>query len=70
MSTRNLPHHVTAKALGAHGIRVNPPALGAVAAGGFKPGADLAEKIPLGRLANAEDVAAMGVVLMSERYVG
>ena len=79
---RNLPHYATAKAgmlmlvkelaraLGAHGIRVNALTPGAVAAGGFKPGGDLAAKIPLGRLAAAEDIAAMGVVLMSDRYSG
>lgn len=79
---RNLPHYATAKAgmvmlvkelakaLGAHGIRVNALVPGAVAAGGFKPSADLAAKIPLGRLATSEDIAAMGVALMSERYAG
>jgi NAD(P)-dependent dehydrogenase (short-subunit alcohol dehydrogenase family) len=79
---RNLPHYATAKAgmvmlvkelakaLGAHGIRVNALVPGAVAAGGFKPAADLAAKIPLGRLATADDISAMGVLLMSERYAG
>ena len=79
---RNLPHYSTAKAgmtmlvkelakaLGAHGIRVNALTPGAVAAGGFKPGADLAAKIPLGRLATADDIAATGVALLSERYAG
>lgn len=79
---RNLPHYATAKAgmvmlvkelakaLGAHGIRVNALVPGAVAAGGFKPSPDLAAKIPLGRLATADDIAAMGVALMSERYAG
>jgi 3-oxoacyl-[acyl-carrier protein] reductase len=77
---RNLPHYSTAKAgmlmlvkelaraLGAHGIRVNALTPGAVAAGGFKPGAGLAQKIPLGRLAEADDIAAMGVAVLSERY--
>jgi 3-oxoacyl-[acyl-carrier protein] reductase len=77
---RNLPHYATAKAgmlmlvkelakaLGAHGIRVNALTPGAVAAGGFKPSGDLAAKIPLGRLADAEDIAAMGVAVLSERY--
>jgi 3-oxoacyl-[acyl-carrier protein] reductase len=77
---RNLPHYATAKAgmlmlvkelakaLGAHGIRVNALTPGAVAAGGFKPGAGLAAKIPLGRLAEAEDIAAMGLAVLSERY--
>jgi 3-oxoacyl-[acyl-carrier protein] reductase len=79
---RNLPHYATAKAgmvmlvkelakaLGAHGIRVNALVPGAVAAGGFKPARDLATKIPLGRLATADDIAAMGVLLMSDRYTG
>lgn len=79
---RNLPHYATAKAgmvmlvkelakaLGAHGIRVNALTPGAVAAGGFKPSADLAAKIPLGRLASAEDIAAMGLVLLSQRHAG
>ena len=79
---RNLPHYATAKAgmvmlvkelakaLGAHGIRVNSLTPGAVAAGGFKPSGDLAAKIPLGRLATSDDIAAMGVVLMSECYAG
>jgi len=77
---RNLPHYATAKAgmlmlvkelakaLGAHGIRVNALTPGAVAAGGFKPGAGLAAKIPLGRLADADDIAAMGIAVLSERY--
>lgn len=77
---RNLPHYSTAKAgmvmlvkelakaLGAHGIRVNALSPGAVAAGGFKPAAGMAAKIPLGRLATADDIAAMGVVLLSERH--
>jgi NAD(P)-dependent dehydrogenase (short-subunit alcohol dehydrogenase family) len=79
---RNLPHYASAKAgmlmlvkelakaLGANGIRVNALTPGAVAAGGFKPTGDLAAKIPLGRLATADDIAAMGLVLMSDRYSG
>jgi 3-oxoacyl-[acyl-carrier protein] reductase len=79
---RNLPHYATAKAgmlmlvkelakaLGAHGIRVNALTPGAVAAGGFKPAADLAAKIPLGRLGTSDDIAAMGVILMSNKYAG
>jgi NAD(P)-dependent dehydrogenase (short-subunit alcohol dehydrogenase family) len=79
---RNLPHYSTAKAgmlmlvkelakaLGAHGIRVNALTPGAVAAGGFRPGDDLAAKIPLGRLATAEDIAATGIALLSDRFAG
>ncbi|HKI64420.1 MAG TPA: SDR family oxidoreductase [Burkholderiales bacterium] len=79
---RNLPHYATAKAgmlmlvkelakaLGAHGIRVNALTPGAVAAGGFKPSADLAAKIPLGRLADADDIAAMGLAVLSEKFGG
>ncbi len=77
---RNLPHYATAKAgmlmlvkelakaLGAHGIRVNALTPGAVAAGGFVPDAGLAAKIPLGRLADADDIAAMGLAVLSERF--
>ena len=77
---RNLPHYATAKAgmlmlvkelakaLGAHGIRVNALTPGAVAAGGFVPDAGLAAKIPLGRLAAADDIAAMGLAVLSERF--
>jgi 3-oxoacyl-[acyl-carrier protein] reductase len=77
---RNLPHYATAKAgmlmlvkelakaLGAHGIRVNALTPGAVAAGGFVPDAALAAKIPLGRLADADDIAAMALAVLSERY--
>lgn len=77
---RNLPHYATAKAgmlmlvkelakaLGAHGIRVNALTPGAVAAGGFVPDAGLAARIPLGRLAEADDIAAMGLAVLSERF--
>jgi len=77
---RNLPHYASAKAgmlmlvkelakaLGAHGIRVNALTPGAVAAGGFKPDAGLAAKIPLGRLATADDIAAMGLAVLSEKF--
>jgi 3-oxoacyl-[acyl-carrier protein] reductase len=79
---RNLPHYATAKAgmvmlvkelakaLGAHGVRVNALTPGAVAAGGFKPFGDLAAKIPLGRLGTADDIASMGLVLLSQRHAG
>ena len=79
---RNLPHYATAKAgmlmlvkelakaLGAHGIRVNALTPGAVAAGGFVPDAGLAARIPLGRLAQADDIAAMGLAVLSEKFGG
>ena len=79
---RNLPHYATAKAgmlmlvkelakaLGAHGIRVNAISPGAVAAGGFKPAAGMAECIPLGRLGTADDIASMGAALLSDKHAG
>jgi len=77
---RNLPHYSSSKAallmlmrelarsLAAHGIRVNALTPGAIAAGGFEPDPSLAGKIPLGRLGDAEEVAAMGLVLLIDRY--
>jgi 3-oxoacyl-[acyl-carrier protein] reductase len=79
---RNLPHYSAAKAgltmtmkelaraLGPHGIRVNAIAPGAVAGGGFQADPRLAGCIPLSRLGTAEDVAAMAVVLLSNRFAG
>jgi len=79
---RNLPHYSTAKAgmvmlvkelakaLGAHGIRVNALTPGAVAAGGFKPAAGMAGCIPLGRLGTSDDIASMGIALLSDKYGG
>ena len=79
---RNLPHYSTskagmlmlvkelAKALGAHGIRVNALSPGAVAAGGFKPAAGMAESIPMGRLGTSDDIASMGVAILSDKYAG
>ena len=81
-SPRNLPHYSTskagmlmlvkelAKALGAHGIRVNALSPGAVAAGGFKPAAGMAESIPMGRLGTSDDIASMGVAILSDKYAG
>jgi NAD(P)-dependent dehydrogenase (short-subunit alcohol dehydrogenase family) len=77
---RNLPHYSAAKAgltmtmkelaraLGPHGIRVNAIAPGAVAGGGFQADPGLASSIPLGRLGRPEDVAAMALALLSERF--
>jgi 3-oxoacyl-[acyl-carrier protein] reductase len=77
---RNLPHYSTSKAallmlvkelarsLAAHRIRVNALTPGAIAAGGFQPGEGLAAKIPLGRMGHADEVAAMGLTLLIDRY--
>jgi 3-oxoacyl-[acyl-carrier protein] reductase len=79
---RNLPHYSAAKAglamtmkelaraLGPHGIRVNAIAPGAVAGGGFQADPELAGRVPLGRLGRPEDVAAMALALLSERFAG
>lgn len=79
---RNLPHYATskaamlmlvkemAKAWARHGIRINALTPGAIAAGGFKPASDLALKIPMQRLGSAQDVAAMGLTLLIDRFSG
>ena len=79
---RNLPHYSAAKAgltmamkelaraLGPHGIRVNAIAPGAVAGGGFQADPGLSSSIPLGRLGRPEDVAAMALAVLSERFGG
>ena len=82
-SPRNLPHYSTtkagqtmlmkelARALGPHGIRVNAILLGAVPGGGFKISAataNLESRIPLGRFGKPEDVAAMALAVLSERF--
>ena len=76
---RNLPHYSTAKAaiamlvkelaktLGRFAIRVNALVPGAVAAGGFVADPALARHIPLGRLAQAEDLAPMALAILSNR---
>ena len=78
---RNLPHYSSSKAgqtmvmkelaraLGPHGIRVNAIAPGAIPGGGFNAGAyDWGGKIPLGRLGTADDIAAMTMALLSDRF--
>jgi len=82
-SPRNLPHYSAAKAgqtmlmkefaraLAPHGIRVNAILPGAVPGGGFKLSAataNLESRIPLGRFGKPEDVAAMAVAVLSERF--
>jgi 3-oxoacyl-[acyl-carrier protein] reductase len=79
---RNLPHYATskaamlmlvkemAKAWARHGVRINALTPGAIAAGGFKPAGDLALKIPMQRLGSAQDVAAMGLTLLIDRFSG
>ena len=80
-SPRNLPHYSAAKAgetmlvkelaraLGPHGIRVNAIAPGAVPGGGFAADvAALERMIPLGRTGTPEDIGAMAVAVLSERF--
>ena len=79
-SPRNLPHYSASKAaqtmvvrelaraLGPHGIRVNAIAPGAVPGEGFKAKPGMADKIPLGRFGTPAEVAAMAVVVLSERF--
>jgi NAD(P)-dependent dehydrogenase (short-subunit alcohol dehydrogenase family) len=80
-SPRNLPHYSAtkagltmlvkelARALGASGIRVNAIAPGAIPGGGSAADvAALVQKIPLGRTGTPEDIAAMAVALLSERF--
>ena len=78
---RNLPHYSAtkagqtmvvkelARALGPAGIRVNAVAPGAIPGGGFKADVAALEKmIPLGRTGTPEDVAAMAVALLCDRF--
>ena len=82
-SPRNLPHYSAtkagqtmlmkefARALAPHGIRVNAILPGAVPGGGFKLSAttaNLESHIPMGRFGKPEDVAAMAVAVLSERF--
>ncbi len=80
---RNLPHYSASKAaqtmvvkelaraLGPNGIRVNAIAPGAIPGGGFNAAAfDFSNKIALGRLGNADDIASMTMAVLSDRYAG
>jgi len=76
---RNLPHYSSAKAamamlvkelaktLGRYDIRVNALVPGAIAAGGFVADPSLAKHIPLGRIGQAGDLAAMALAVLSNR---
>jgi NAD(P)-dependent dehydrogenase (short-subunit alcohol dehydrogenase family) len=77
---RNLLHYSAAKAgltmtmkelaraLGPHGIRVNAIAPGAIAGGGSSSRSKPPAAIALGRVGVPEDVAAMAVALLSDRF--
>ncbi len=78
---RNLPHYSAtkagqtmlvkelARALGGDGIRVNAVAPGAIPGGGFDADIAAFEKmIPLGRPGTPEDIAAMAVALLCDRF--
>jgi 3-oxoacyl-[acyl-carrier protein] reductase len=78
---RNLPHYSAtkagqtmlvkelARALGPDGIRVNAIAPGAIPGGGFDADIAAFEKmIPLGRPGTPEDIAAMAVALLCDRF--
>ena len=82
-SPRNLPHYSASKgaqtmlmkefarSLAPHGIRVNAILPGAVPGGGFKLSAttaNLQSHIPLGRFGKPDDVAAMAIAVLSERF--
>jgi 3-oxoacyl-[acyl-carrier protein] reductase len=79
---RNLPHYSSAKAamamlvkelaktLGRYTSRVNALVPGAVAAGGFVADPALSKHIPLGRIGQAGDLAAMALAVLSNRISG
>ncbi len=79
---RNLPHYSSSKAamammvkefaksLGRYQIRVNALVPGAIAAGGFVADPKLARHIPLGRLGNSDDLAAMALAVLSNKISG
>jgi 3-oxoacyl-[acyl-carrier protein] reductase len=76
---RNLPHYSSAKAamamlvkelaktLGRFDIRVNALVPGAIAAGGFVANPAMAKHIPLGRIGEANDLAPMGLAVLSNK---
>lgn len=78
---RNLPHYSASKAgqtmlvkelaraYGPAGIRVNAIAPGAIPGGGFNAAAyNWSDKIAMGRLGNAEDLAGPALALLSDRF--
>jgi 3-oxoacyl-[acyl-carrier protein] reductase len=80
-SPRNLPHYSATKAgqtmlvkelargLGRDGIRVNAIAPGAVPGGGFDADVTALEAmIPLGRTGTPDDIAAMALALLCDRF--
>jgi NAD(P)-dependent dehydrogenase (short-subunit alcohol dehydrogenase family) len=80
-SPRNLPHYSAtkagqtmlvkelARALGRDGIRVNAIAPGAIPGGGFNADVTALEAmIPLGRTGTPEDIAAMALALLCDRF--
>src|ERR687896_454220 len=79
-SPRNLPHYSASKAgqtmvvkelaraLGPHGIRVNAIAPGAIPGGGFAAPPAMTDKIALRRFGKPEEVAAMALAVLSERF--
>ena len=80
-SPRNLPHYSASKAgttmvmkelaraYGAHGIRVNAIAPGAIPGGGFSADpATLIDKIALGRVGTPDDIGNAAIGLLSNRF--
>jgi NAD(P)-dependent dehydrogenase (short-subunit alcohol dehydrogenase family) len=80
---RNLPHYTASKAgqtmvmkelaraLALDGIRVNAIVPGIIAGGGFNAAAfDFSDKVPMGRLGAAQDLAGPAVALLSDRFCG
>jgi len=80
---RTLPHYSASKAamtmvmkelaygLGRHGIRVNAIAPGAIGGGtGVITDPALTQRIPLGRIGTPDDIAAMAVALVCDRFAG
>ena len=78
---RNLPHYTASKAgqtmvmkelaraLAPDGIRVNAIVPGIIAGGGFNAAAfDFSDKVPMGRLGAAQDLAGPAVALLADRF--